>query len=401
MNERPEAAVAVAPRRIIPPEIAILSVAFLLIFTGAGAQQQFLAPYFSQHTDWSPIARGLVPASVYLSMTIWRIPAVWVVARMGERPAMLVGGAMYVAFPAVVYLSPVWWTLIVAGAFWGAGATLMWVTSSIRVIDSVSSRSYGKASGFFIGSVHSGILLGTLLLATVASWYSLREVFLVASVVTCAGLLVMSMLGANDTKRTSPDLASLINITRLPNWRVVAALLGLAALGYGLMLVPLAEALVSELGVSSLALAAIYPSGRLIVSFSGGWLSDIIGRRAIIVAGFFMAGAGLAVAAFAFGAPWAMAVGIFSVGLLGGIAPAMGLAYVGDIAGTESRLMVHASLFALNDLGVATAIIAGQFLRGYIGGFVPTFGVFSAVLIACGVWAFISFRPASPRPSHG
>ena len=88
-----------------------------------------------------------------------------------------------------------------------------------------------------------------------------------------------------------------------------------------------------------------------------------------------------------------MALGIFSVGLLGGVAPAMGLAFVGDATDSRSRLIVHASLFMFNDLGVATAILFGQYLRGLFGGFEPMFGVFSAILLACGVWAMLSFKP--------
>jgi MFS family permease len=378
-----------------PPEIVILSVAFLFIFMGAGAQQQFLAPYFTEVMNWSPVHRGFVPAAVYLSMTVWRVPAVWVVSKIGERTAMLLGGLAYVLFPLGVYYISSWAYLILAGVAWGAGATLMWVTSSIRVIDAANTRNYGKTSGFFIGSVHMGILVGYIVLSRVADVYSLHSVFIVASALTAVGWITMLLLPSNNTHRTSPSLSMVLRITRLPNWGIVAALLGLAALGWGLMLVPLGEALVDTLGVGSLALAAIYPFGRLIISLSGGWLSDIIGRRVVIAAGFFLAGTGLAVTAFNFGSGWAMAVGIFSVGLLGGIAPAMGLAFVGDVATSDTRLMVHASLFAFNDFGVAVAILGGQFLRDTLGGFEPTFGVFAALLLVCGVWAYVSFRPVS------
>jgi hypothetical protein len=73
----------------------------------------------------------------------------------------------------------------------------------------------------------------------------------------------------------------------------------------------------------------------------------------------------------------------------------MGLAFVGDAADSRSRLIVHASLFMFNDFGVATAILFGQYLRGFFGGFEPMFGVFSAILLACGVWAMLSFKPVT------
>ena len=379
--------------RSIPRDIVILSASFGFIFMGTGASQQFLAPLFAETTSWSPIGRGLIPASVYLSMMLWRVPSVWIVARIGERAAMLVGGATYVAFPTVVYYASSFWVLVASAALWGVGATLMWVTSSARVLDAVSERSYGKASGVFIGSVFSGILIGVLLLSRIADVWSLRTVFLVASALSAVGWLIMLTLPAKLTKRTPPNLGTLKSITRMTNWRIVGILLGLAAMGYGLMLVPLGECIVQGLGISSLALAAIHPAARLALSFSSGWLSDVAGRRRVIVAGFFIAGAGLAWAALAIDSPYALGAGILAIGLLGGIAPTMGLAFVGDIAQTETRLMVHSSLFVHNDMGVAAAILVGQFLQTSAGGFGPTFGIFSILLLACGLWAFRSFRP--------
>jgi len=388
-------AVTTAPSRAqaIPWDILILSASFAFIFMGAGAQQQFLVPYFSAHGVWSPVVVGLIPASVYISMTVWRVPALWIVARIGERRAMLVGGAAYVAFPAAIYLLSSYPLLVISAATWGLGATLMWVTSSIRILDAASRRSYGRASGFFFGCVHCGILVGMLVLSWIAGTWSLREVFLAASGISLVGWVLMTTLPARHVERRRPDMATVVSMTRTPGWRVVAALLGLSSVGYGLMLGPLGQNIVEELGVSSLALAAVYPTARLIVSISGGWLSDAIGRRGVIVGGFFLAGAGLALTALAKGSPFALAAGIFAIGLLGGVAPAMGLAFVGDTAGGESRLMLHSTLFTVNDAGVAAAILTGQFLRSAMGGSGSTFGFFAVVLTLCGVWSLLTFRP--------
>ena len=383
--------------RSIPKDIVILSVSFAFIFMGTGASQQFLTPLFSTTTSWSPIARGLIPASIYFSMMFWRVPAIWIVSRIGERVAMLLGGATYVVFPLVVYFTSSYWVLILGAAIWGVGATLMWVTSSTRVLDAVSERNYGKASGIFVGSVFTGILIGVLVLSRIAEGWSLRSVFVSASALSLFGWLVMMTLPTKHAERQAPNIRTLVSISRMGNWRVVGALLGLSAMGYRLMLVPLGECIVQELGVSSLALAAIHPAGRLVVSFTSGWLSDVVGRRRVIVVGFLIAGAGLGWASLATGSPIALGVGILAIGLLGGIAPTMGLAFAGDIAQTETRLMVHSSLFIHNDFGVAGAIMVGQMLQMGAGGFGPTFGVFSILLLRAGLWALVSFRLSASR----
>ncbi len=378
--------------RAIPGEILILSAAFGFIFMGTGAQQQFLAPFFRQTYEWTAFQRGLVPAAVYLSMTFWRVPIVWVVHRIGERPAMLIGGAAYILFPLAVYFIPTWWMLVACAAAWGVGATLMWVTSSIRVLDASSRHHYGKSSGVFASGTFLGLFLGTLGLSFVASAWSLRTVFLVSSIVTSLGWLLMLTLPEVTQIRSKPDIRTVLSFTRSPSWRVVAALLFLSALGYGIMLVPLGEWIIVGLGVSSLALSAGHPLARLVVALTSGWLSDLVGRRAVIVGGFLAAAAGLGLTAIVPASPFALLAGIVSLGLMNGLAPTVGLAFVGDMSERETRLMLHSSLFANSDIGIATAMLTGQLMQVGLGGFAQTFGVFAAVLALCAVWSFFSFK---------
>ena len=55
--------------------IFLLSGTFFFIFMGAGAQQLYIAPYLTECTEWSGLMRALVPATVYISMMIFRIVA--------------------------------------------------------------------------------------------------------------------------------------------------------------------------------------------------------------------------------------------------------------------------------------------------------------------------------------
>jgi MFS family permease len=381
---------------IMPRDLLILCISFAFIFMGAGAQQQFLSPFFAEVTNWSPVVRGFIPATVYFTMAVWRLPAVWVVSKIGERTAMLLGGSAYVIFPAVIYFSSsqpaTYWSMILGAFLWGVGATLMWVTSSTRVLDVVNRTQYGKASGAFIGAVFGGILIGVFLLTWVGAVFSLRDVFLTSSVITAIGWGILFLLPDHHVKRARPSIKAVLEVTRRTDWRVVGAMLALSSMGYGLMLVPLGECIVDGLGVSSLALAAGYPAARLVVGLVGGWMSDVVGRRNMIVGAFLIAGVGLGLTTLSTTSPITLGIGIFAIGLLGGVAPTMGLASAGDMSSSENRLMVHASLFMHNDLGIAVAMILGQLLQVQLGGFAPTFGVFSILILACGIWAFVVFR---------
>jgi MFS family permease len=139
--------------------------------------------------------------------------------------------------------------------------------------------------------------------------------------------------------------------------------------------------------VTGLVLAAGYPAARFLVALAGGWLSDHLGRRASIAGSFFLAGGGLVWPALAPGSPFAIAVGIFAIGLLGGLVPTLAMAYVGDVAHPSARLLVHSTLFTGRDVGVAAAMVAGQALQVGSGGFGAMYGAFAVVFLICGTWS--------------
>jgi len=375
-------------------DLVILTTSFVLIFMGAGAQQQFLVPFFREAMTWSPLERGFIPAAVYLGMAFSRVPSVWIVSALGERAGMMLGAASYIAFPALVWASPSYGVLVAGAALWGVGASMLWLTSSIRVLDVARETHYGTASGIFSSGTHVGFLIGVLILSRVAADSSLRDVFAVAAAVTAVGWLILVLLPAREVRREPPHLRMVMTIARSADGRIVIILLGVAAAGFGLMLVPLSECISDALGLSGLALAAAYPAARLVVSLAGGWLSDLLGRRVVLSGSFLVASAGLSWTAIAPTSPVALGVGIFAIGLLGGLVPTLAMAYVGDVAHPSTRLMVHGTLFTGQGIGVAGAMLVGQMLRIGLGSFGTAFAVFALVFFGCGIWSStLSARP--------
>ena len=178
-----------------------------------------------------------------------------------------------------------------------------------------------------------------------------------------------------------------MNIATSSEGRIVIILQAVSAIGFGLVLVPLSENIMASIGVSGLVLAVGYPAARFLVALVGGWLSDHLGRRATLAGSFFLAGVGLGWTALMPSSPVALSVGIFAIGLLGGLVPTLAMAYVGDVAHPATRLMVHSTLFTGRDVGVAGAMLVGQILRVELGGFGAMFGVFAALFLVCGMWS--------------
>lgn len=380
-------------------DLVILTTSFVLIFMGAGAQQQFLVPFFRESTPWGALERSLVPAAVYIGMAMSRIPSVWIVSAIGERFGMLLGAACYIAFPALVWVAPPYGTLVIGAALWGVGASMLWLTSSIRVLDVVRESRYGSASGIFTSGSQVGFTAGVVILTYIAASRGLRDVFLAAMIVTALGWIILAFLPSGDMEREPPRLRTVAEIARSADGRVVIVLQAVSAAGFGLVLVPLSENIMATFGVSGLLLAVGYPAARFLVALVGGWLSDHLGRRATLSGSFFLAGIGLGWTAFAPASPLALGVGIFAIGLLGGLVPTLAMAYVGDVAHPSTRLMVHSTLFTGRDVGVAGAMIVGQILQVGLGGFGTTFGVFAALFLACGVWsAGLSMRRVASGP---
>lgn len=167
------------------------------LFLGVGALTGFLPLYGK---------RVLGLGDIQLGLLIW-MPLVMAMAgkpltgrisdKRGRKPVILAGLALCIIVLPLVAFTRSFWGLLLEGAVFGVGMSIVTPSTTALVADLCTSRRYGAAMGVFgtiwdigeaLGPLLAGILIG--LFGGLAAAHAYRETFvLIAAVLGVAGLL--------------------------------------------------------------------------------------------------------------------------------------------------------------------------------------------------------------------
>ncbi len=386
--------------------VLLLSSAFFFIFMGAGAQQAFLLPYLQEFTDWTQLQRALVIATVYASMTIFRLGNVYLLRGWPQWKCSIVGGAMYVLFPLAMlglYFVPSYPLALAAAAVWGWGGAAMWMGTTLQILALAdSAKKHGTGMGVLYGATHAGWALGVVVLGAVFSfgqsvglpWF----VYDAATILTLIGYgIMLSLPRRPEPLPEMPTWAALREIMSRSKARIAAFLLFAASLAFGFVLGSFTDYVENAHGAQWLWIAtAFYPFARFVLSLSSGLLSERISHGTVLAIGFFGGALGMAVPLL-WTNPIALAVTALTLGLLNGAVPVVSTALIGGSADQKRRPLVYGAMFTWRDLGVVVAAVAGSLLGLQVEGVTLTFGVFAAVFAVCGIASLILNRYAEEQ----
>jgi hypothetical protein len=379
--------------------------AFFFIFLGAGAQQLYLSGYLQVCTDWTPVRRGAVIATVYASMMVFRVANVYLLRGWSDWLLSLVGSLTYTLF-TLVMLATFWlksYPLALAGAVvWGWGASAMWAGTTLQFLAATDAgqRKHGAIQGLLYAVTDAGWLAGTILLGMIHARASLPPyaLYAVAAGMTVVGN-VLAVLAPRDLEPQGPmpTVGDLLRVASRGKALVAGFLLVASSLSFGLMLGAFRDYLEHTHGPQALWVTAMfYPGMRLMLRFAGGRMSDCMGHATVLATSFLSAAAGMFVAAgWQTIAGAALAAG--TLGLLNGAVPVVASAMVGESADRARRPLAYGTLFAWRDLGVVVATLWGQALMGGGGDFAFTFRTFAVVFVVCGVLSLLLQKYAEER----
>ena len=382
--------------------VFLLSGTFFLIFMGAGAQQLYIAPYLEGCTGWSGLMRGLVVATIYASMMVFRVGNVYLLRRWSYWRLTAVGSLTYLLF-TLAMLATFWVKsyalLLAAAALWGWGGAAMWTGTTMQILAATDvGKRHGIATGVLLAATHGGWLVGTVVLGHV---YATREpyvLYIVAASITMIGS-TMAWLQPRDegAMPPMPALSDLWEIARRAKVRIAAFLQVASALSFGFMLGGFGDHIKAQHGTEYIwVAAALYPAVRLILSFSGGALADRVGHGFILAGGFFVAAAGMLVAGHGQSVGSA-AIAALALGTLSGAVPVVATAMVGESADRQRRPLAYGALFAWRDIGVVVAAVWSKVLMRGTLDFGATFASFAYVFVLCGLVALALERYAKER----
>jgi MFS family permease len=331
-----------------------------------------LLPLYIQRLGGTEVEIGLI-MGLYNAVGIVCQPLVgpWVDA-VGRRPFMLVGVGFTLAAALAALAAPSIAVLAFVRLLQGIGFSCFFVANYSYVIDLVPPARRGWALGIY------GVagLVGTAVAPLAGEWtirrFGFRPLFAAAAVViVIAGVVVW---GLRDQRRElSPPVRGFIwergGLAEVFHLNMAVVLF--FGLGAGTIFVFL-PTFAEHLGVRTLALFyTAYSVAAIGVRVLGGQLSDVYGRRAVIVPSMFVQAGATAllavlglVAARAGGAPILPA--LFVAGLMSGAAHGFlypGLAALVTDQTPETQRGVVVGIFSAVFLAGQTS---GAFLFGYV-----------------------------------
>ena len=290
--------------------------------------------------------------------------------RIGCRRILLAAWAFGIPVPLLIMWAPSWGWIVFANLLLGINQGLAWSTTQIMKIDLVGPKRRGLVMGLNECFGYLAVAAAALGAGYLAAAYGPRPApYLIALVAALLGLAV-TFYGVRDT-RHYVELESTMLETTLPGGAPVfssakplfganqAGLLTNLKEGVAWGLLPIFFA-TQGLDLRQIAwLAALYPAVWGIAQLGTGTLSDLIGRRPLIVGGLLVQ----AVALLGFASlngftAWAASAVILGIGTAA-VYPTL-IAQVGDLVSPQKRASAIGRYRLWRDLGYAVgALFAG------------------------------------------
>jgi len=302
--------------------------------------------------------------------------------RIGPRRILLVAWGFGIPVPILLMWAPTWSWIVFANLLLGINQGLAWSTTQIMKFDLVGPSRRGLAMGLNECFGYLAVAAAALGAGYLAAAYGPRPApYMIALGAALLGLLV-TWIGARDTRQHVELERSMVASGRadaapeLPaawatrvwhgSWTYrplfatnQAGLLNNLKEGVAWGLLPIYFA-AQGLELKQIAwLAALYPAVWGIAQLATGTLSDLIGRRPLIVGGLLVQALALVGFAISNGfVPWAASAVVLGLGTAA-VYPTL-IAQVGDLVGPKTRANAIGLYRLWRDLGYAVgALLAG------------------------------------------
>jgi MFS family permease len=229
--------------------------------------------------------------------------------RIGRRRLLVLGWLLALPVAPLVALAPSWWLIVFANVFLGANQGLAWSMTVVMKIDLAGPARRGLALGLNESAGYLGVAATAFATGALAATFAPRTVvWSGALVISFAGTLI-ALVFVRDTglhvaheqavhgerKAVSLRAAFIEGSVRQPVLRACSQA-GLVnnlndALAWGLVPLYLAAhgASATRIGI----VAAVYPALWGVLQLATGWLSDLAGRKPLVVVGMLVQAAAL------------------------------------------------------------------------------------------------------------
>jgi len=321
--------------------------------------------------------------------------------RVGRRRLLVLGWLLALPVPLLIALAPSWSLIVVANVFLGLNQGLVWSMTVVMKIDLVGPSRRGLALGLNESAGYLGVAAAALVTGALAATYAPRTVVWAAAALIAVAGTLLSALFVRDTgahvaeeqrahgaaSRGTLRAAFLRGTLRDPVLRACSQA-GLVnnlndALAWGLAPLYLAAngASVTQIGLVAGAYPAVWGAGQLFT----GWLSDLTGRKPLIVLGMLVQAGALVLLVLGEGAFAPALAAAVLLGLGTALVYPTLLAAVSDVAQPVERAQLVGVYRFWRDFGfVAGAVLAGILADAF--GDTSAIGAVAALTAASGIW---------------
>ena len=298
--------------------------------------------------------------------------------RVGRRRLLLLGWLLALPVGPLLAIAPDWWLVVGANLLLGAAQGVAWSMTVVMKIDLAGPARRGLALGLNESFGYGGVALAAFVTGALAASFAPLTVVWV-------GALALSILGLGITALFVRDTAAHVEREHresqpvAPSGAVIRSCeqAGFVnnlndALAWGLAPLYLAAhgASVAEIGLVAAVYPAVWGAGQL----GTGWLSDVVGRKPLIVAGMLVQALGLAILAGGDGAVDLALVAAVALGLGTALVYPTLIAAVSDAVAPRARAAAVGRYRFWRDLG----LVAGALVSGLVA---DAFGAGSAIVV--------------------
>jgi len=345
---------------------------------------------------------GVSMSAVTFAITMFSVmrlcfapPSGLLVQRLGERPVYLAGLLIGSVSTGACAFVQNYWELLVFRAIGGIGSTMFFISALGLMIRISPPDARGRVAGLFASSFLIGLVAGPLM-GSLTAGFGLRAPFLIYGAVTMLTAIVVSYnLRRSTLSAPAEQSHSEVTLRAALRHRAYRSALvsnfatGWSVFGLRMAVVPLFISDVLGRGPSTIGLTlALFAVGNVLVVLPSGYLSDQIGRRALLIGGLLASGA----ATIWLGASASLAmffVAACVAGAASGVFASPQQAAIADILGNAARAGTAVAAFQMTaDLGaIVGAISVAQIAQHF--GFGWGFTISGIIMLAAAVvWMF-------------